>query len=223
MIRVENKAREAPTTRLDASIAAEIRACRACAAEFAATIDGHEPRPVLRVSSAATICVAGQAPGVRVHRTGLPFNDPSGDRLRAWMGVDRETFYDSARIATLPMAFCFPGHDAKGGDLPPPRRCADLWRERLFAAHPRFELVLLVGGRAQAWHLKGQSLGGVSETVRRWREVYEARERPRFFPLPHPSWRNNHWLKRNPWFAEETLPALRAALAPLLARPPGKA
>ncbi|MEM8753838.1 MAG: uracil-DNA glycosylase family protein, partial [Pseudomonadota bacterium] len=150
-----------------------------------------------------------QAPGTRAHKSGLPFDDPSGDRLRDWLGVDRPTFYDRSRIAILPMAFCFPGYDAKGSDLPPPKRCAALWRDRALALMPQISLTLLVGGYAQRWALGGRAT--LTETVRRWRETGEA-----ILPLPHPSWRNTAWLKKNPWFEAETLPALRARVAALL-------
>lgn len=192
-----------------AALETEIGACRACAADFAATKTGHRPRPVAWLSSTARILVAGQAPGMRVHESGVPFDDRSGDRLREWMGVDRQTFYDRARIAILPMAFCFPGYDAKGGDLPPPKRCADLWRARALAAMPQVELTLLVGAYAQRWTLETRET--LTETVRRWRDFGPGR-----LPLPHPSWRNTGWLKRNPWFEAETLPALRARVAALL-------
>lgn len=188
------------------SLEAEIAGCRACAERFAATETRHAPRPVTRLSSTARILIAGQAPGMRVHESGLPFDDRSGDRLRAWMGVDRETFYDRSRIAILPMAFCFPGYDAKGADLPPPKLCADLWRERALALMPQLRLTLLVGLHAQGWALGARR--GVTETVAAWRDFGEA-----IFPLPHPSWRNTGWLKRNPWFEAEALPALRARVA----------
>lgn len=188
----------------------EIRACRVCRDAPAATQLPHEPRPVLRVSKSARICVVGQAPGTRVHASGTPFSDPSGERLRDWMGVDADTFYDASRIAIVPMGFCFPGLDAKGGDLPPRRECAPLWRDRIFALLPNIRLMLLVGQYAHVWHLGSARKKTLTETVRAWREY--AREPVNGilqFPLPHPSWRNNAWLKRNPWFAEELLPALR--------------
>ena len=189
-----------------AALAAEIRRCRACAAEFARTATAHAPRPVLRISRSARIVIASQAPGARAHASGLPFDDPSGDRLRAWMGVDRATFYDAERIAILPMAFCFPGYDAKGNDLPPPPRCAALWRVRALAATPRNAFTMLVGGHALAWTLGRRA--PVTETVRAWRDAP-----PDTLPLPHPSWRNTAWLKRNPWFEAEVLPVLRAEVA----------
>src|SRR3954471_14112113 len=185
-----------------------IRACRICEAHLP-----HGPRPVLHVSATAKLCIVSQAPGLRVHETGLSFNDASGDRLRDWMGVDRATFYDESRIAIAAMAFCFPGYNEAGHDLPPRKECAATWRPRLFAALPRFETTLLVGSDAQAWHLQSRAKRSMSETVRAWREYA-----PRYIPLPHPSWRNSGWLKQNPWFADELLPSLRRRVRRLLAR-----
>lgn len=185
-----------------AALAAEIRACRLCAGEI------PEPRPVLRPSVTARICVAGQAPGTRVHASGIPFMDPSGTRLREWMGIDSETFYDDRRIAILPMGFCFPGQDAKGGDLPPRAECARTWREPLFALMPQLDLVLVIGAYAQRWHLGKDARPSLTETVADWRAYA-----PRVVPLPHPSWRNNGWLRKNPWFERELLPDLRARIA----------
>lgn len=205
-------------TRLDA-IAARIRACRVCIEAPDGPPLPHAPRPTFRVSATARLVVAGQAPGNLVHQTGLPFNDPSGNRLRDWMGVDRETFYDLARVAVVPMGFCFPGNDAAGGDLPPRRECRPLWHDRLFEALPQVETILAIGRYSQAYHLArlGRPLPGnakVAETVARWREFCGSR--PLVFPLPHPSWRNTGWLKRNPWFEAEVLPALRAEVARLV-------
>ena len=193
-----------------AGLAAEIAACRACAAEFAATATAHAPRPVVRPSATARILIAGQAPGARVHASGLPFDDASGDRLRGWMGIGREIFYDTARIAIVPMAFCFPGYDARGADLAPPRRCAELWRARLMAEMAQIELTLLVGGHAQRWHL-GPGALSVTATVAAWREHI-----PRLLPLPHPSWRNTAWLRKHGWFEAEVVPWLRAGVARLV-------
>ena len=190
-------------TKLD-RLTADIRACRLCVESPLKTPLPHEPRPVLRVSRTARICIAGQAPGTRVHASGMPFTDPSGDRLRDWMGVSPDEFYDAARIAIVPMGFCFPGLDAKGGDLPPRRECAQTWHEPLFKPLPQIELILLVGQYAQAWHLGRARKASLTETVAAWREYH-----PRFIPLPHPSWRNNAWIKRNPWFAEDLLPVLK--------------
>ncbi len=181
----------------------DIRACRACADDLP-----HEPRPVLRASSTARICLVGQAPGTRVHESGVPFNDPSGDRLRDWLGIDRETFYDESRIAIIPMGFCFPGLDAKGGDRPPLKRCARLWRTELFEHLPRIDFTVVIGAYAQAWHLGDRRKANMTETVKAWREYL-----PHALPVPHPSWRNNSWLKKNPWFEGEVLPVLRAEVA----------
>ncbi|HZZ36464.1 MAG TPA: uracil-DNA glycosylase family protein [Caulobacteraceae bacterium] len=189
------------------AVLAEIRACRACADELP-----HEPRPVVRVSEKTRILICGQAPGRRVHESGLPFDDPSGDRLRGWLGVDRETFYGHGAIGVAAMAFCFPGTDPKGGDYPPPARCARLWRARLLAALPNVELTLLVGSHAQAWALGERAKGSMTDTVRAWRDYL-----PLHLPTPHPSWRNIGWLKRNPWFEADAAPYLRSRVAAMLA------
>ncbi len=186
----------------------DIRACTLCAARFAATETRHSPRPVLRVAAGARLLIAGQAPGMKVHLSGKPFTDPSGDRLRDWMGVDKATFYDESRVAILPMAFCFPGY-RKGSDLPPPPVCAQTWRARLMAALPSVRLTLLIGGYAQKWHLGTRA--GVTDTVAAWRDTL-----PDAIPLPHPSWRNTAWLKRNPWFETELLPVLRQRVREVL-------
>lgn len=157
----------------------------------------------------ARVLIAGQAPGLRVHRAGVPFADPSGDRLRDWMGVDEATFDDRDRVAIVPMAFCFPGYDARGADLPPPALCAQTWRARVLECLPEVRLTLLVGGAAQRLHLGTRA--GVTETVARWRD-----HAPGIFALPHPSWRNTAWLKKHPWFEAEVLPQLRARLADVL-------
>jgi uracil-DNA glycosylase len=176
----------------------------------------HEPRPVLRPSASAPICICSQAPGVRVHASGIPFTDPSGDRLRAWLALSAEEFYDVRRVAIVPMGFCFPGQDAAGGDLPPRRECALTWHVRLFAAMPQLQLILVVGGYAQRWHMERRGDGGMTGAVRRWREGLAARAMPRRIALPHPSWRNNAWLVANPWFETELLPVLRAEVRRLM-------
>jgi len=186
----------------------DIRACRACAGELA-----HEPRPVLQVSGRTRILVCGQAPGRRVHESGLSFDDPSGERLRGWLGVDRETFYGHGAIGTAAMAFCYPGTAPAGGDYPPPARCAALWRQRLIAALPEVELTLLVGRPAQLWALGSAAPGSMDATVRAWRSFL-----PKVLVLPHPSWRNTAWLKRNPWFEAELTPYLRQRVAGILRR-----
>lgn len=187
-----------------ASLRAAISACRICRDAPVRPLP-HEPRPVVVLSTAAPILIAGQAPGLRVHETGIPFNDASGDRLRDWLAVTRDQFYDPSTFAILPMGFCFPGYDAKGSDLPPRKECAPRWRKPAMAAMPQIKLVIAVGGYAQRWHLGQQAAGSVSDTVRNWRE-YLGQD---IIPLPHPSWRNTGWLRRNPWFDTELLPELR--------------
>ena len=172
----------------------------------------HEPRPVLVPSTTARILIAGQAPGTKVHATGIPFNDASGDRLRDWMGVTRAEFYDPRLFAILPMGFCFPGQDAKGGDLPPRKECAPAWRASLLALMPHIELVLAVGGYAQKWHLGSRIGPSLTETMLNWRSIFEQPDVPRVMPLPHPSWRNTVWLKRHPWFEADLLPVLKAEI-----------
>jgi uracil-DNA glycosylase len=171
---------------------------------------------VLRPSATARLCICSQAPGTRVHASGTPFTDPSGDRLRAWLGVSSAEFYDQRRVAIVPMGFCFPGQDASGGDLPPRRECAPAWHGRLFAAMPQLELVLLVGRYAQRWHLADAGKGSMTDVVRRWRGLLDGPGRPRYAPLPHPSWRNNAWLTANPWFEADLLPVLRREVRRLL-------
>ena len=196
-------------TKLETLIA-KASSCSACAEDFAATRTAHTPRPVVWLSDTARVLVAGQAPGMRVHVSGVPFDDRSGDRLRDWMGVGRDLFYNREKVAILPMAFCFPGYDAKGGDLPPPKRCAALWRDQALAAMPQVELTLLIGGYAQKWALGSQAARTLTETVARWRDFG-----PSVIPLPHPSWRNTGWLKKNPWFDTEVVPTLRDRIAEL--------
>ncbi|MEO1238752.1 MAG: uracil-DNA glycosylase family protein [Pseudomonadota bacterium] len=183
--------------------------CRLCADRFAATQTAHVPRPVVWFRSSARLLIAGQAPGARVHASGKPFTDPSGDRLRDWLGLDEAAFYDTHKVALVPMAFCFPGYDAKGSDLPPPQVCAQTWRAKVMAALDQVRLTILVGGYAQRWHLNTRA--GVTETVAAWRDTF-----PSVVPLPHPSWRNTGWLKRNPWFAADLLPALRKRVSEVL-------
>ena len=195
-----------------ASVLDDIRACRACAGELP-----HTPRPVVMASPETRLLICGQAPGRRVHESGLPFTDPSGDRLRDWMGVDYATFYADARLGVAPQAFCYPGtapqvNGRSGGDYPPPPRCATLWRPRLLANLPNVELTLLVGGYAQKWALGDGVRADMTETVRAWRDYG-----PSILPLPHPSWRNTGWLKKNPWFETEVVPHLRARVAEMLA------
>lgn len=180
------------------ALLAEVRACRLCAE--------HLPlgqRPTLRAHPAARLLIVGQAPGTRVHATDIPWNNPSGDRLREWLGLDREAFYDKRRIALMPMGLCYPGRDAGGGDRPPRRECAPRWHAPVQAALPNIELTLLVGQYAQAYYLPG-----LGDTMTE-RVLNFAAAPPGYLPLPHPSWRVNGWLKRNPWFAAEVLPVLR--------------
>ena len=195
----------------------DIRACRICRDKpvFGEPLP-HEPRPVLQVRANARICIVGQAPGTRVHASGRPFTDPSGDRLREWMGVSAEEFYDSGRIAIIPMGFCFPGLDAKGGDLPPRRECAQTWRVQVFDLLPDIELLLVIGQYAHAYHLGKKRKRTLTETVASWREMYDEKTDQRVLPMPHPSWRNNAWIKKNPWFETDLLPVLRADIRTLL-------
>jgi uracil-DNA glycosylase len=185
----------------------ELENCRLCASRFAATATQH--RPVLWFQHQAKVLIAGQAPGARVHESGRPFADPSGDRLRRWLGLDEAGFYDKTRIAIVPMGFCFPGYNAKGADLPPPPICAKTWRRRVMESLPNIKLKILVGSYAIRWHL-GEK-GTLSDIVKNWRA-----HAPQVFPLPHPSWRNTAWLKRNPFFEAEVLPALRLQLHEVL-------
>ncbi|MDZ7628858.1 MAG: uracil-DNA glycosylase family protein [Parvularculaceae bacterium] len=178
----------------------------------------HEPRPIFQVHPSARLAIFGQAPGVRAHASGRPFTDPSGVRLRGWLGLDEATFYDETKVAIVPMGFCFPGHDAKGGDLPPRKECAPQWRAPLLGGLPAIRTAVLVGSYAQNWHLGDRAGPDLTQTVHRWREFS-----PRLFPTPHPSWRNNTWLKKNPCFEAELLPALRDAVRAALASPRGAA
>jgi uracil-DNA glycosylase len=190
-----------------ADLLVEIRNCRICEAHLP-----HGVRPIVRASATAKILIAAQAPGLRVHETGLSFNDPSGDRLRSWLGIDREIFYDESRVAIVGMGFCFPGYTASGADKPPRPECAPTWQPRLAQVLPCFALTLAVGSYAIDWYLGARQKPTMTETVKAWRE-YGAR----FMPLPHPSWRNNAWLKKNPWFETELLPDLRKRVRRALA------
>lgn len=177
-------------------VSAEALACRLCRKHL-------EPRPVFRVGATARVLVVGQAPGRRVHETGIPWNDPSGDVLREWLAMDRDAFYDTSRIAIVPVGLCYPG-TVEGGDLPPMPQCAPLWQPKFRAALPKIALTLLVGSYAQRYYLGAERKQSLTETVHAYREYL-----PQFFPLPHPSWRNKGWLKTNPWFTEDVIPALR--------------
>ncbi len=200
-------------------LSARIKACRVCREAPLGQPLPHEPRPVAVLSSTARLCIAGQAPGLRVHESGIPFDDRSEDRLRDWMGIDRDIFYDPERLSIVPMGFCFPGYDAKGGDLPPRKECAPLWRQQVFDTMPQIELVLTIGMYAQAWHLGKERQKTLTETVRHWRSYFEANYSPKILPLPHPSWRNTGWLKKNPWFESEVLPLLRSQVQRLAIAP----
>lgn len=197
-----------PARRLE-RLAAEARACRICEAHLPLG-----PRPTFRVSSTARLLIVGQAPGTKVHETGIPWNDASGDRLREWLAFDRDAFYDVARIAIVPVGLCYPGVDRNGGDRPPRPECAPTWQNRFLALMPQIELILLVGGYAQAFHLMGRRRASMGETVAAWREYL-----PRYIPLPHPSWRNTAWLRRNPWFDETLVPELRERVRGLVGNP----
>lgn len=218
------KGKDIPAARHEADLdealgdlVARIRSCRICIDSPRRDPLPHQPRPVLRVDRRARLAVFSQAPGIRAHEAALPFMDPSGVRLRAWMGVDEATFYDTRCVAIAPMGFCFPGYDAKGGDLPPRRECAPAWRAELLGHLDRLRLVLLVGSYAQKWHLGPIAGANLTETVRDWQRILEETERtgPACLPLPHPSWRNNGWLKANPWFEAELVPELQARVSRL--------
>lgn len=199
MLSVNTKAEELTT------LVNEVKACRLCEAELPLG-----PRPVFIARPQAKILIVGQAPGIRVHNTGLTFNDPSGDRLRQWLGVDRETFYNSPHLGILPMGFCYPG-TGKGGDLPPRKECAGAWRERLLSCMPEVELTILLGQYAQHYHLGKRRKKNLTETVRAWQEYW-----PDYLPLPHPSPRNIAWLQRNPWLEGELIPVLQQRVGRLL-------
>lgn len=193
-------------------LVARVRACRICVEAPSGRPLPHQPRPVLRPSSTARILLASQAPGTKVHLSGLPFTDASGDRLRDWLGVSSEEFYDTEKFAIVPMGFCFPGQDAKGADLPPRKECAPAWRPQLMALMPQIELVLTIGIYAQSWHMGTTRRASLTETVQDWRAVWHAATGPKVLPLPHPSWRNTGWLKKNPWFEMELLPFLKSEI-----------
>ena len=210
--------RPAPAARV-VQLAAEVRGCRICRDRPLRAPLPHEPRPILRVSGTARVLIASQAPGYRAHASGIPFDDASGKRLRQWMGLEPARFHDPDRVMIVPMGFCFPGYDGHGGDLPPRPECRLAWHDRIFAALPQVELILVIGLHAMRYHLPrlgrpvpaGTAMG---ELVADWRR--DAGTRPRLLPLPHPSWRNTAWLNRNPWFAAELLPVLRAEVARLV-------
>lgn len=184
-----------------------VRGCRACEAQLPLG-----PRPVLQAGETARILVVGQAPGLRAHSSGIPWNDPSGERLRAWMGIDKDLFYDESRIAIIPMGFCYPGR-GNGGDMPPRRECSALWLDKLLARLPRIEFTLLIGQYAQRHFLGGRRKQTLAATVEAWQEYA-----PLHIPLPHPSPRNQPWFKRHPWFERRLIPVLRTRIGELSSR-----
>ena len=188
------------------ALLAETRACRLCAKHLPLG-----PRPVLRARATARLLIVGQAPGTKVHESGVPWNDASGERLRAWLALPPEVFYDEARVAIVPMGFCYPGRDARGGDLPPRPECAPEWHPRLLAHLGRLGLTLLVGGYAQKYYLGRRAKGSVTATVAAWRDYL-----PGYLPTPHPSWRTTGWLNKNPWFEAELVPELRRRVGALI-------
>lgn len=188
------------------NLLAQIRLCRLCEEHLPLG-----PRPVLRAEASARLLIVGQAPGTKVHASGIPWDDPSGDRLRQWLAIETETFYDPGRVAIVPMGFCYPGRLPKGGDRPPRPECAAAWHQALLARLPEIELTVLAGAYSQAYFLGTERAGNLTETVRAWRTYA-----PRFLPLPHPSWRTVGWQKRNPWFDDDVLPELRRRVAQLM-------
>jgi uracil-DNA glycosylase len=204
----------------------EITICRICRdAPVASAPLPQDPRPVLQAATSARILIAGQAPGKRVHASGVPYADRSGDRLREWLDISEPDFYDASRVAIVPMSFCFPGLSAAGADLPPRPECAATWHEGLFEQLTAIELVLAIGRFAQLHHFRRLGLRewlkpSLDETMRSWKQIYTARARPRVVPLPHPSWHNTRWLKSNPWFEAKLLPRLRAEVRQVLKAAP---
>lgn len=184
------------------SLTQQLKACRLCAGHMP-----NDPNPIFQLDPRARVLIASQAPGNLAHQSGKPFNDPSGIRLRDWMGISEADFYDPCRVAIMPMGFCFPGYDKHGGDLPPMKRCASTWRETLLSRLPRIQVSLLIGGYSQKWHLPDVRQGSLTDRVKKWRD-----HAPAVFLTPHPSWRNNAWLKKNPWFETEVLPEMRVAI-----------
>lgn len=185
---------------------ADIRRCDLCAADLPLG-----PNPVVRASVTAKLLIVGQAPGARVHETGIPWNDRSGDQLRDWLALDKDVFYDESRVAIMPMGFCYPGVEARGGDKPPRPECAPAWHDLLLPQMLAVEVVLLVGMYAQRHYLGGKRKRTLTDTVAAWRDYA-----PRHIPLPHPSWRNNHWRKKNPWFEGDVVPMLRNRVSGVL-------
>lgn len=191
----------------------DIRRCRVCVDRPIKTPLPHAPNPVFQPSQTARIAICGQAPGNLADKTNLPFNDPSGDRLRDWLGVTRDVFYNPDHFAMIPMGFCFPGYDVKGSDLPPRPECRAAWHEKLLQAMPQIDMFLLIGQYAQAHYLGRRKHKTLTETVTHWREFALVNQGPCMLPMPHPSWRNNAWIKRNLWFEAELLPFLQHQIA----------
>lgn len=196
---------------------AAMRGCRVCAEMPIGAPLPHEPRPIFQISETARVAILSQAPGNRAHQKGLPFYDPSGVRLRDWLGLDETQFYDAARVAIIPMGFCFPGYDKNGGDLPPRKECARTWHDTVFAALPDLSLRLCIGKHSLSYHLPDTRREPLTEIVRRWRDIAAATEPRPIIALPHPSWRNNAWIKKHPWFEAELLPDLKARVRAALA------
>lgn len=192
-------------------IIGRLRDCTLCAERLATTATAHQPHPVLWFKPSARILIAGRAPSASVHHSRKPFTDPPGDKLRGWMGLSKASFFDLSKVAVVPMAFCFPGFNSKGVDLPPPKRCADEWRDVVLNQLSNVRLTILVGGYAQKWHLGQAANGGVMHTVQGWRDFA-----PDVYVLPHPSWRNTGWLRKNTWFESELIPSLRARVNEVL-------
>jgi uracil-DNA glycosylase len=184
----------------------DVRACKFCEAVLP-----FGPRPVVQLASSAKVLIIGQAPGRKVHESGIPWNDASGERLRDWLGLDRPTFYDETRVAILPIGFCYPGADATGGDRPPRPECAPRWHTRLLELLPDVQLTLLVGQYAQRYYLRPRTETSMTETVRNFSDYG-----PQFFPLPHPSWRSAIWMRKHGWFEEKVVPQLRKVLQTLI-------
>ena len=188
----------------------DIRACQLCKADME-----RAPRPILQVSKTAKILIAGQAPGNLAMESGRPFTDPSGVRLREWLQIDEAYFYDPNKVAIVPMGFCFPGYDAKKSDLPPRKECVKTWHDEIFQQMTQLELILVIGQYAQAYHMGDARRRTLTETVANWRETFTEERSPKILPLPHPSWRNNAWIKQNMWFADELLPELKSRVSEL--------
>lgn len=187
----------------------DIRACDICRQKPIGAPLPHAPRPVFQISSTAKLAICGQAPGTRVHLSGRPFTDRSGDRLRDWLGIEKDIFYDACRVAVIPMGFCFPGQTAKGADLPPRAECRETWHDKLMALLPNITLLLAVGRYAMDYHLKIGKSERLQDVVARYEDYFAMKSQPLILPMPHPSWRNTRWLRENPWFEVDYLPRLK--------------